>query len=200
VDIQLIPKEYQSKSTISRGFKLPIIGSVSESAKPRAKLWLALCIGLLVLSILVYLGLVIYKNSLLDSKVALENQIKDLEAARDLEWEAKLKDLEKGIKDLGKILETHIYSSKLFQMLEELTLSQVQWTGLKATLSEGKIDLNGRAASYSILAKQMVVLEQDPRIIQTETSGIKLTTTGDIEFNLVLKLKPGLLQYEQAYE
>lgn len=200
MDIKLLPKEYQAGPTVSRGFKLPALKFSRpkfDFFKPETNLWLFLAVGLLILSILIYLGLVIYKSSLQRAEIILADQIKEKESKRDLEFEKGLIKLEKNIQDVKKLLEIHIYPSRLFKMLEELTLVKVQWTQFGADLSESKISPRGKAYTYSDLAKQIVVLENDPRIQKVETSRIVLGETGGVDFNMVLKFVPELLKYEK---
>lgn len=196
MDIKLIPKEYNQKLAASRGFKLPSIKSRVEfnlSYLLKTNLWLGLIIGLLIISILSYLGLIIYKNSLNQENLALSAQIKDREPERDLELEKQLRELKKGVKNLQKFSEIHIYSFRLFQMLEELTLPKVQWINFTADLFENRINLRGQAVNYNILAKEIITLEEDSRIKEVEISGITLDS-GGVNFNMVLEFEPSILK------
>lgn len=193
MDIKSIPEEYQEKKL--GGFKLPMINfSRLAGLKPRPNLWLILSVSLLVLTILITLGLFGYKNNLIQQKAALETQIKELEEQRDLGLETKLIELEKNITALKKFLAIHIYPSKLFQILEEITLPQVQLTNFSTDLSTGKISLAAEAANYSTLAKQLMAFEQDTRIKKVEVSGINLGSGGQVDFNLEIEFDSQFLK------
>ena len=202
MDIKLLPKEYKSGPVVSKGFKFPSFKLPQEKInwdylKSKKNLWLVLAIILLVLSILGALGLLGYKNSLKREKVSLEAQLQKKESERDLEFEKQAAKMGKNIKDLQKIMETHIYPSRLFKLLEELTLTKVQWTHLTVDLVENKIIPKGRAESYSVLARQIAVFENDPRLKKVETSNIVLGPSGGVDFNMVLEFKPAILKYVQ---
>ena len=188
-----MPKEYKQKPAISRGFRLPSLAPRDDfkSLNPNLLIWLA--IGLLVVIILGYLGLFFYNDSLNKEKLALEIRIGDKSSERDLELEKSLRELERGEGNLKKFEEIHIFSSKLFQMLEELTLANVLWRNFSADLSKNRIDLKGQAANYNILAEEIKTLEKDPRIKKVETSGISLGA-GGVNFNMFLEFNPDLLK------
>lgn len=193
MDIKLIPKEYNQKPAGSRGFKLPAIKFKTTPSLFKFNLWLGIAIALLIVSILGYLGLIFYKNSLDKDNLALEIQTRDKEPERDLGLEKQLIELERGNKNLEKFSKTHIYSSRLFQMLEELTISQVQWQKFEADIFSNEIDLRGQAINYNILAEEITTLENDSRINKVETSGIRLGA-GGVNFNMALGFEPTLLK------
>ena len=188
-----MPKEYNQKPTISRGFKLSFLAPKVELFNQNLWLWAA--IGFLVIIVLGYFGLVFYKDSLNKERIALEIQMGDKSSERDLELEKHITELEKGTKNLNKFSEIHIFSSRLFKALEELTLADVRWEKFDADLGKNKIDLNGQAANYNILAEEITVLEKDPRIKKVETSGIGLSA-GGVNFNMNLEFDPILLKNE----
>lgn len=189
--IKLIPKEYiGQRPTIFGGFQLPIF------RKSFINLFLGLAIGCLCLSLLSYLILTLSNHSLERKRAFLEREVKNLEATRDLDLESQVVELQKRIKIFRQFLEAHIYPSKLFTLLEELTIPQVQFTSFNADLEKGQLNLAGQTVSYSFLAKQLTVLEQDERIKKVEISNIALQSEKGVGFNLLLEFDRQILKFQ----
>lgn len=193
MDIKIMPEQYKRRKEAAVGFKVSAVGFLNKLTS-KTNLWLALTIGFLLLVILIYFGLTGYKNSLIEEKVNSEERLAELTNQRDLEMEVNFMELKTGIEDLKKVLENRLYSSKLFEMLEEITLPRVQFTGLEADLSQAKLILKAEAADYPTLAKQIVVFEQDSRIEKVDLSEVNLETSGRIVSDLRVELNPDFLR------
>ena len=120
----------------------------------------------------------------------------DLEVRRDPELEKHLKALKSGIDILREILDNRIYPSLLFEMIEELTLAHVSFSSMVADLKQAKLQLQVEALNYSTFAKQVYVLQQDPRIKKVNFSGVDLGDFGRVTSLLNLELDPALLSNE----
>ena len=195
MDIKIMPEKYKRKKETAVGFKISVAGFLNKLTL-KTNLWLILTVGFLLLVVLIYFGLTGYKNSLIEEKGDLEERLVQLTGQRDLEMEANFMELKTGIEDLGKVLENRVYSSKLFEMLEEITLPRVQFTGLEADLSQAKLILKAEAVDYLTLAKQVVVFEQDSRIEKVDLSEVNLETSGRIVSDLRVELNPDFLRSE----
>ncbi len=184
-----MPEKYKQRVEAVEEKKSSLAGILSRVFF-RTNLWLILSIAFLILVILTCFGLWGYKESLADEKTDLENQLAQLNGQRDLELEADFAELKEGIEDLKKVLKNSVYPSRLFEMLEELTLSQVQFTSLDVDLTQAVLSLNAELIDYTTLAKQMIVFKEDERIEELDVSGISLDMTGQIKsaFDLELKL------------
>ena len=184
-----MPEKYKRQPEITEGNKSPFIGFLSRLFS-QTKFLLFLAIGFLILVILICFGLWGYQKSLIEEKTNLENQLAELNNKRNLELEADFMDLKNGIEDLKKILKNRLYSSQIFEMLEELTLPQVRFANLDADFSQAKLKLEIEAADYTTLAKQVFVFKEDKRIKEISLSGVELSETGrvnsafDIKINL----------------
>ncbi|PIV10426.1 MAG: hypothetical protein COS49_00575 [Candidatus Portnoybacteria bacterium CG03_land_8_20_14_0_80_41_10] len=189
MDIKIMPEKYKRQPEITEGNKSPFIGFLSRLFS-QTKFLLFLAIGFLILVILICFGLWGYQKSLIEEKTNLENQLAELNNKRNLELEADFMDLKNGIEDLKKILKNRLYSSQIFEMLEELTLPQVRFANLDADFSQAKLKLEIEAADYTTLAKQVFVFKEDKRIKEISLSGVELSETGrvnsafDIKINL----------------
>ena len=124
MDIKIMPEKYKRRKETAIGLKMSAASFLNKLTS-KANLWLALTIGFLLLVVLIYFGLTGYKNSLIEERGNLEEKLAELTNQRDLEMEANFIELKIGIEDLRKALENRVYSSKLFELLEEITLPQV---------------------------------------------------------------------------
>ena len=195
MDIKIMPEKYKRRKDVAVSFKASAAGLLNKLTS-KTSLWLALTIGFLLLVILIYFGLTGYKSNLIKERGDLEERLVQLTNQRDPEIEANFMELKTGIEDLRKVLENRLYSSKIFELLEEITLPQVQFTDLDADLSQAKLILKVEAVDYLTLAKQVVVFEQDSRIKKIDLSEIGLETSGRVASDLRIELDPDFLRSE----
>ena len=193
MDIKLMPEKYKRGEELVPESKLAP-ASLSERMVTKANLWLGLSLSLLIIVILITFGLWGYQNSLIREKANLEERITESESQRDLDLEANFVELKKGIENFKNVSKTHIYPSYLFEMIEELTLPQVRFVEFGADLSKAKVTLTAEAVNYNILAKQIVVLEQDSRIKKVELSEVSLGDTGGVGSELEIEFNPDFLR------
>lgn len=201
MDIKLIPKEYKKQqSNTSAELRLPFSKKPIKSKLllglwERMNIWLIITIALLVFSLLMSGFLFIYKEYLAKQNTKLTLQLETLDSQRDTELESQYKDLGLTVLQLKKLLTDHVYPSKIFELLIEKTISQVQYTDFQADLEEGTINLVGRTPDYRTLAQQMKVLLEDERLVDVSTSNIKLHNQ-EVSFNMTLKIDPQYLKYQ----
>ncbi len=134
------------------------------------------------------------------------------EGARDeLQEEVRLKEenvrpellneitaLEERLKNFRTLLDSHVVSTGPLALLERLTHPQVRFTNFNFTPGDRKLDLTGEAASYGVLARQIVFFEGEPLIERVEFGGLSLGQTNVINFKASLVLAPSMLQFGAA--
>lgn len=175
-------------------FKIPNLASFTQRlpsfrAGIKERKWsLILSLLILALVILIWLGLFFYKNSLDKNISHLKQQIESLKSKENKEMEVKIIDLEKNLKIVKSLLAQHIYSSSVFNWLGKLTLAQVQWKSFDLKTKTGQVSLKGKAAAYNILAKQILIFEEERQVKSVKSSGIALDQLGGIGFNMELIL------------
>jgi len=151
---------------------------------------------LLVLITIICFGLWGYQiylsRDIEESVVGVEN----LQSQRDLEMEANFADLKIKIEDLKKILDVHVYPSKILNILEELTISQIKFIGLEANLLEANLVLEAEAIDYKTLAEQIVIFENDSRIKEVDLSGVQLNDSGRINSDLKIEIDRDFLHFK----
>lgn len=193
MDIKLMPEKYKKRG--ESPVELSVSGFLSKLALA-TNLWLILFVSFLILVILACFGLWGYKNSLNEEAENLEKRFEELVGQRDLEAEANFIELKEGIENFKKFLNSRLYPSNLFEMLEELTLPQVQFTDLDANLPQAMIILEIEVIDYHTLAKQIVAFEEDERIKKIEFSEVNLETSGQVGSSLSIELNPDFLHSE----
>jgi len=154
-------------------------------------LWISL-LSLILIAILC-LGLWGCKIYLLRNIEDSVMEIEKLQNQRNFELEANFKNLKMKTDDLKKISEAHVYPSKIFDILEELTISQIKFVGFDANLLEAKFNLEVESLDYATLAKQIVVFEDDSRIKKVDLSEVKLNEAGKINSNLKIETDSNFL-------
>ena len=189
MDIKLMPEKYKRKEKQLTGLSATLLSRLIT----RANLWLMLSLIFLGLVTLTYFGLWGYKNSLAEEKEDLESRFEELAGQRNLELEANFMGLKENIENFKKFLGNRLYPSNLFEMLEELTLPQVQFIDLNANLSQAVIELKAETVDYQILAKQVVAFEEDERIKKVEFSEVELEPSGRVNSDLKIELNPDFL-------
>lgn len=179
-EISLIPKEYKEKAGFGAVFsKMGILIFV-----------------LLIFAILVYGGLFFYGRSLNNQSNELQKNLEDLNKKRDIAFEKEVISLEKTLKSLKTALKNHIYWSALFAKFEKLTVPQVSFSKFNGELKDDgspSLLLKGKTSGYSYLAKQMVVLANDPLVSDIKVVGISLGTEGGIDFSLSINFVKDIL-------
>ncbi|MFZ2621103.1 MAG: hypothetical protein WAX85_01225 [Minisyncoccia bacterium] len=147
-------------------------------------------------------------GSIFGYKYLLTNQIKKVdkqinEARSDL----KIEDIQKIVESSFRIsiskglLEKHILSSKLIDLMEFLTIKTIRFTGLTYKNDTGSsIAINVEAQTYNALAKQEGIFSQNEFIKNPKFSDFKLTTNGTVTANFSSDISSDLVSYRKAIE
>ena len=188
MDIKLIPDKYKKRDKDKVKSRISAFGNLSEQITSKNNILMILSISFLIVVILISLGLWGYQANLIKEKTSLIERIGNLQNQRNNDLEVNFIELGKRIEGFEKTLEHRIYFSKIFEMIEELTLPQVQFADTNIDLSENKFNLKIEADSYSSLANQVIVFEEDSRIKNVELSKTGLSTYGQVISELTLEL------------
>lgn len=82
------------------------------------------------------------------------------------------------------ILGGHIFSSHVFEFLEDATLPQVRYTSFGYSFDSRRVDLSAEAASYATLARQISVLEARKEVEKVDFGGLSLGDKGLVNFKI----------------
>jgi len=204
--------------------KKPLSGKTDRRARPMSLL-LFLSFLIFFITLAAYGGLYFYNSNL---QVVLEGKVADLEAAKEKADPTgaikKAEDLQARINNTKNLLEGHIAPSRVFDLLEEVTLKSVVLNGF--TFEKESIDTNqggalresvqsagtsnfvirtgGNASSYASLAYQSDVLKQDiennRRIKSFSIKNPSLDVSGNVTFDLDITLDTIFLLYKGAFD
>lgn len=157
---------------------------------------LMVSLSLLTLITIICFGLWGYKIYLSRDMEKSIIEAEDLQNQRDFEMEANFADLKIKIEDFKRISNVHVYPSKIFNILEELTIQQIKFIGFEANLLESTLILETESIDYATLAEQIVIFENDSRIKKVDFSGVRLNDSGRINSNLNIEINSDFLYPE----
>ena len=179
-DINLIPTEYKKKGINLGANFSKVVGII---------------LALLILSLLVYGGLFIYKKNLTQKVDDLNKSISDLESKRDNKLENSIYDADKKLNAVEALFKDHFYWSKLFAIIEQVVVPDVYFTEAKIALADSKVNLilSGNAATYTSLARQMVSFKEDALVESVDLGEVKLSESGGINFVLTISASKVIL-------
>jgi len=147
----------------------------------------------LILAALVYTGLFILSYTFKQQDEILSQTL--------IQDEAKFQELEKSNNDLinsqkqsaqlEALFKTHIYWTKFFTVLEKITIPQVYYSGIKASL-DGTITLAAKTDSYLSIARQYLAYQNSVDFIKSvNIANVTINTAdGNIGFDVILEIKP----------
>jgi len=194
--MDLVPKEYrrknefapQSDNKAKLGWSDLGLSKIADKGSSFFKLGTYILYGLLVLSVLLWGGFKFYQGSV-NKKI---NELRDREAviftAEEREAVKEMVDFERRASLVQEFLKSHVYSSQAMELIASLTLPKVKWDSLVLSVSDRTVSLKGIAASYSVLAEQIYVLEANNSDVSV--SGITLDRSGSVNFSVNFALDP----------
>lgn len=179
-EINLIPKEYKGK-----GMGLSDIFSKTGG----------IVLALLILSLLIFGGLLFYKNKIKANLDNINQEIINLEAKRNSESELAIYYADKKLNLVESLFKGHFYWSQLFIKIQELAVPEVYFSDFKSTFLNGQLEatLNGNARTYTALAKQMVGFKEDSLVEKISLRDTSLSEAGGINFGLSIIFKKDIL-------
>ena len=171
VEVNLIPKEYKDK-------KQDLLKIFSKTG--------GVVLILFILGLLLYGGLLLYKNKLNKDLENIKKEIEFVEQKTDWETAQAIIDLNKKLDVIEELFKNHFYWSELFNKIESLTVPQVYFSNTKLVFSEDKVNIvfAGNALTYLALARQVLSFQEEALMENVEVSGIALGLAGGIDFDI----------------
>jgi Tfp pilus assembly protein PilN len=179
-EINLIPKEYKSK-------RLDIGNIFSKTG--------GIVLALLILSLLVFGGLLLYQNKIKTNLANIKQNILDLEAKRNSDEEAKIYNADIKLNLVEKLFKNHFYWSQLFTKIQDLVVTEVYFDDFKTSFTDKELttNLNGNAITYTALARQMVSFKEDEMVKSISLKEMNLSDTGGIDFGFTIIFRKEIL-------
>jgi len=136
----------------------------------------------------------LYYEPLLNRKIEVaEAEFKKLSAGVSKEDQEKFTLFYSQITNLKNLLANHTAASKAFVFLEKLTHPEVYFRDVSLRVSEGKLELNGVAGSFSVLSEQLEAFNQAEEIDRYLIRQSQVEE-GKVQFKVELTLKANLLK------
>ena len=199
--MDLVPKEYKQKLGADSRKPLFSLGKLSLPKFPNLpavrsaflKTGIILALAVLIALCLGWTGLKFYQKSVAGQIQNLKEQQSKIFSSQDKELVVKIAGLENGAAVIQTLLKSHIYTSEILEKLAASTLPQVQLTSYGLDVKTSKIILKGRAANYSVLAKQILAF-QGAGFLKAAVSEIALDKVGGVSFGLNFEFDPKIIQ------
>ncbi len=137
---------------------------------------------------IVWGGLTIYKTNLgveIDELSKAASTVR-AEIIQGGEVTRKYQDLLVRLSILSNLLEKHVEFRPMLEAVEAVTHPLVEFRSFTSAGGSREISLSGRAASYSILAKQLKAFEEDPRLEFKNLGGLSIAGDGGVGFSVTL--------------
>ncbi len=187
--------------------------SLTLPDRPAARpmnLLMVIAVAILILAALFYGGARFYQNYLeqeisqkcdetvsgdtSEKKCGLEAAVLDKENNLDRATILDLERLDKKLRIVGDLKDSHATAIPIFKLLEELTLPTVHYNSFSYTPKA--ISIQGGAGSYEDIAVQTQVFSDDKgRIDSFLFSDLDLDSKGEVVFKLTIVPNPNLISY-----
>lgn len=157
--VSLIPEEEEEKKINIRGRKIA----------------LAVIVGV---EIIVLAGGAMFLSTAIESKNAQINQIgSDIQATQQqlTSLREEQKDLylfEEKLNVMGKLLDGHVYTSKVFSFLEEHTLPDI-WYESYISTSDGVVNLRAKTSGLKTAAKQIAHIDAQEEVMEINVNNFQ---------------------------
>ena len=190
--MDLVPKEYKQKlgaDSRKPPFSLDKL-SLSKLSNLSAavggaflKTGIISALAVLILLCSGWAGLKFYQNSIPGQIQDLKERQSKIFSSQDKELVVKIAGLENAAAAIQTLLKSHVYTSEILEKLAASTLPRVQLESYGLDVKGGKIILKGRAANYSVLARQILAF-QEAGFLKVAVSEIALDKVGGVSFGL----------------
>ena len=140
--------------------------------------------------LLLYLGLAFGYAAFLRSGIAdAKGELEALGRKIPADDQKELIQIHSQVNNIQKLLTGHVLPSRTFSLLETSTVRQVVYLGADLSVPDRRLVIDGVAASYDELVKQLAAYERAPEVekVNLETSDI---TGKVVRFKIRLTLKP----------
>ncbi len=145
--------------------------------------------------LLTYVGLAFgYKNFL---EARIDTTTKELEALATTDPTLGKQDeflaFQSQLINLKKVLDAPPTPSKILKLLEARTHTRVQYTNFTFSIPDRRVEVQGTASSYDVLAEQLQAFAGMPELTRYEMGNARVKEGGSVSFSVNLFLNPSLL-------
>ncbi len=168
--------------------------------KETAKLpgWLNnLLFAFLIILILSILSYFILSSSVKRAGDVLQGLTMSLNELRSMERSAAEREVLKYNNKIGyffQLLDNHIRSSKIFDLIQQSTHPQIWFTKFNLNAVGDKAILSGKTRNFENLGQQILIFEQSDWISKVDLQKVSISNEGNVDFELSIYIKPGILK------
>ncbi len=153
------------------------INLVSPEAEKKeivsGKTSLFLSLGLLLITMAVYGGIVFLNNKYSQEKEAADAAIQIEQAKISGPIYADVADFQERVEILGKVVQEHYYWSDYMKDFSKFILPEVVLNNFAGEENADSVKISGSAPNYDVLAKQLILLRSFPGASSIEFEGAK---------------------------
>lgn len=132
-------------------------------------------------------GAFIYLQLQQRSLGSVGKNISQLEGEFDPKAIQEMQSISVSLESLKILLAGHLYSSALFDFLEQNTLTAVRFTRFSFSKENYALALSGEGTSFSAVAQQLEAFEEHNAVQSVNFQNLFLTNTGNVSFDATLK-------------
>lgn len=143
-------------------------------------------------------------QKLLDAQI--QKMSGDLQSATETVQPELIRDLSRAsarFQSAKQIVNSHVTISRLFSLLESLTLQTVRFNDFSYSADQTGalyIVMTGEARSYVSVALQSDIFLNDPSFINPQFSNLNLNAKGNVIFSFKSKIDPSVVSYVKGME
>lgn len=181
--------------------KKPIISNTTSSGGDSSiNIFMVVSVFILVVMLLAFGGLYVYKNFyLLKNKESLSANLFKIRDSFNKDTITMLETFDKRTSVAKQILNEHIVLSPLFEKINELTLSSIQYTKFEHKVSSNLfiVRMSGIARDYKSIALQADIINADKGQVFKNVIFSNLTKDKNnfVTFDVEFSVDPSLLSY-----
>lgn len=182
--------------------KKPILTDSSGSFRGGGKttsISMVVSVFILVVMLLSSGGLFLYKNYLVQDQDSLSSSLLKVRSGFDKDTIAELEIFDKRSTVVKQILDNHIVLSPLFELINELTLTSIQYTKFDHNTINGvfSVRMSGIARDYRSIALQADVFNTNKgsKLKDVIFSNLTKDKNNYVTFDLEFNIDPSLLAY-----
>ncbi len=158
---------------------------------------------LVTLTIIVSVALFVYQQILNSQMSQIESSIASAKEAFQPTTVKQLVDTSNQISLTEKLLNSHVLVSRVFDLLQNLTLKKISYTNFSYSIDQSgnySITMSGQSQSYNALVQQYNIFEQSGLIQNPAFSDFSLTQDGYISFDFSANIDPSVISYQKSIQ
>jgi hypothetical protein len=150
----------------------------------------------LVIVGIAYGGVHYYKQNAINALDGLTRELSQLEEDLDPEIIEEITRVDRGLTTARALLARHVYTSNVFDILEQNTVEDIYFSAFNLTYSAGGVaNLTGIAPGYVLLHRQLEQFRSVPLIRDVTLESIQLMDENDIGFAITISFAENLFRF-----